>query len=47
MVQKYAHSSCEYLAQWVDRRPVVAEEAVPEIGTFFTTGQEKGLSISA
>lgn len=27
MVQKYAHLSADHLAQWVDRRPLVA--AVP------------------
>jgi hypothetical protein len=47
MVQKYAHLSSEHLAQWVDRRFVVLPKIVPESDTFFTTGQEKGLSISA
>ena len=30
MVQKYAHLSCEHLAQWVDRRPEVMPQIVPE-----------------
>ena len=47
MVQKYAHLSSEHLAQWVDRRFVVLSEIAPESAAFFTTGQEKGLSISA
>jgi integrase len=47
MVQKYAHLSSEHLAQWVDRRPAVLAEKSPESGTFFTTGNNKGLSLSA
>jgi hypothetical protein len=47
MVQKYAHLSSEHLAQWVDRKFIVLPEIVAESDTFFTTGQEKGLSISA
>jgi hypothetical protein len=42
MVQKYAHLSSEHLAQWVDRRPAVSVEGVPEIGTFLTTARKMG-----
>ncbi len=43
MVQKYAHLSSEHLAQWVDRRPVVAlAESLPESGTFLTTVRKTG-----
>ena len=41
MVQKYAHLSSEHLAQWVDRRPLVLPEIVPENGAFLTTGKDK------
>jgi dsDNA-binding SOS-regulon protein len=44
MVQKYAHLSSEHLAQWVKRKPVVLAENSSESGTFFTTGNKKGLS---
>jgi len=47
MVQKYAHLSSEHLAQWVDRRPAVLAEIVPESDTFFTTGKEKGARLLA
>ena len=47
MVQKYAHLSSEHLAQWVDRMPAVLAVDLPESDTFFATGKEKGLSISA
>jgi integrase len=47
MVQKYAHLSSEHLAKWVDRKLVDVVEGLPESGTFFTTVEEKGLSISA
>jgi len=47
MVQKYAHLSSEHLAQWVDRKPAVLVKAVPESGTFLTTGKEKGVRLLA
>lgn len=47
MVQKYAHLSSEHLKQWVDRRPAVLPEIVPEVTTFFATGKEKGARLLA
>jgi integrase len=47
MVQRYAHLSNEHLAQWVDRRPAVLPEIVPESGMFFTTGNKQGKRLSA